>query len=65
MKDLSSPLEGKSWWVGKEKEEEEGEDKNKRPRMVLSEALLFPRLDQGGKVSDEGVSVVGTLNNVM
>ena len=29
-------------------DEEEG-DKNKRPRMVLSEALHFPRLDQGGE----------------
>ena len=53
VKDLSSPLEGKSWWEweGDRKEEaeaeaEEGGDKNKRPRMVLSEALLFLRLDQ-------------------
>ena len=35
----------KSFMDGSEEEDEE-RDKNKRPRMVLSEALPFPRLDQ-------------------
>ena len=40
-------------------DEEEG-DKNKRPRMVLSEALPFPRLDQGG----EGAWSVGVAKDI-
>ena len=47
-----------------EAEAEEGGDKNKRPRMVLSEALLFLRLDQERGISLRCIKYlfIGTLN---